>query len=431
MRNYAIGRTRLAILIAGMVLGAAPAGAATLSLQRVAGPGDIANPVHAAAPVGDTERLFMLDRASGDIKIYNRATGLVSATPFLTVAGLGDEGEQGAYALAFAPDYATSGKFYVSIGNAAGDHQVVEYTRSADPNIADPASARVVITVPHPADGAPSHYGGWIGFGPDGYLYVTTGDSNADPIDNAAQVKSNLLGSVLRIDPSTDAFPGDSQNNFSVPADNPFLGDDPADDAVWAYGLRNPFRAAFDPASGAFFIADVGEDRMEEINLGAAGANYGWPGYEGSLSFLPAELDGAPVTFPIFEYPHEAGPDGRRSITGGEFYQGPLDSLDGFYFFGDFLTGEVWSFLYDAASGTISDIIAWELALDEGVLNTLVSFARDGDGNLYILDITGGVWLVADAEIPAPAGLPLMIAGLASLWGWRRKRARALVSASR
>lgn len=410
-------------LFAALAISPGAANASTLFFERILAPEDLQYPVHAAAPAGDSERLFLLDLNNGVIKIYNRGSGVTEPTPFLTFSGHGNAGEQGAYAIAFAPDYATSGKFYVSLANTAGDLQVVEYTRSADPNIADPASARVVITVDHPDDGTAQHYGGWIGFGPDGYLYVSSGDSNGEPINGNAQNKDSRLGAILRINPNADAYPGDDLNNFTAPPDNPFVGVD-GDDAVYAYGLRNPFRAAFDPVSGALLIGDVGEDMVEEINAGAAGANYGWPGFEGSQSFMPGLLDGEPVTSPIYEYLHGSGLFEGFSVVGGEFYQGPVDALDGQYFFGD-LGGKIWSFVFDEATNTISNLVAWDIMLDAGVMNTLVSFAKDGDGNLYVLDVFGEVWLLAGAQltaIPLPASLPLFVAGIAGLAAARRRR---------
>ena len=399
--------------------------ASTLTLERVVAPGTLAQPVHATSPDGDPTRVFFVERQTGAIKIFDRTTNSVSATPFLTIGGLGNVNEQGAYGLAFAPDYDTSGKFYVSFTNANDEYQVFEYTVSGDPNIADAASARAILTIPHPADGAQAHYGGWIGFGPDGLLYVTTGDSNGDPINDNSQQRDSMLGAVLRIDPTGDDFASDPLQNYSTPGDNPFAGGDAGDDAVYAYGLRNPYKAAFDPVSGAFFIADVGEDTYEEINLGVSGANYGWPGYEGDQPFLPGLSDGEAVTDPLYQYLHGAGVFEGQSITGGEFYHGDIAELDGHYFFGDFVQGKVWSFLYDAMSGTISELFAWDLVIDAGLLNNLVSFGLDGDGNLYLLDINGSVFLVTGAnisEVPLPAAAMLMLAGLMGLGGATRRR---------
>ena len=401
--------------------------ASTLTLERVVVPGELAQPVHATSPDGDPNRVFFVERQTGSIKIFDRTTSSVVATPFLTIPGLGNVNEQGAYSLTFAPDYATSGKFYVSFTNPNDEFQVFEYTVSGDANIADAASARAILTIPHPADGAQAHYGGWIGFGPDGMLYVTTGDSNGEPINDNSQQRDSLLGAVLRIDPTGDDFGADALNNYATPGDNPFAGGDAGDDAVYAYGLRNPFKAAFDPVSGAFFISDVGEDTYEEINLGESGANYGWPGDEGDQPFMPGLSDGEPTTDPIYQYLHGAGEFEGQSITGGEFYQGPVDGLDGHYFFGDFVQGKVWSLLFDAMTGTVSQVFAWDLVIDQGVLNNLVSFGVDGDGNLYLLDFNGAVFRVAAAsvsDVPLPAAGLLMLAGLFGLGGAGLKPAR-------
>lgn len=426
-----LSHTLAAAAAAGLALSAAAgASAATLNLTRIAPGTDFINPIHGAAPPGDSSRLFILERDTGFIRIYDRASNTVLSDPFLTVTGLGsDHPEQGAMSIAFAPDYQTSGLFYVSLINEAGDHQVIEYQVSGDPNIADATSARTVITVDHPDDGELSHYGGWIGFGPnDGYLYISTGDSNGNPINDASQMTDNQLGSILRIDVGADAFPADPLNNYAAPTDNPFVGG-PGDDAVWAFGLRNPYRPAFDPLTGDLYIADVGEDLREEINIGAPGANYGWPGYEGTVPFDLGLLTGdtTNLTFPVYEYGHGGGMFEGFSVTGGGVYRGPIAELDGLYFFGDFVNQRVWSFRYDPSTGTIGELMAWSLALDGGALNNLASFAFDADGNMYLMDFfTGDIFMVAGvSDIPLPGAFIVMLAGLASLGGAARMKRAA------
>ncbi len=405
----------------------APVNAATLFLENIATGADIANPIYATAP-SDDDRLFIVDNVTGDIRIYDRTTKTLLATPFLTIPDLGSASiEEGAQSLAFAPDYATSGKFYVSYIDTLGDHRVDEYTVSGiNPNLADAGSKRTIITVDHPDDGASAHFGGWIGFSPDdGYLYVSTGDSNADPIDDVSQDINNQLGSILRIDPNLDAFPGDMNNNYGVPIDNPFVGK-AGDDAVWAFGLRNPFRPSFDEDTGALYIADVGEDHFEEINIGANGANYGWSGYEGSsvfdLSLLTGPTDN--LLFPAYEYAHGAGLFEGFSVTGGGVYRGDIVALQGKYFFGDFVTGQIWSFQLDLGTMTISDLVAWTLAIDTGVLGTIASFGFDADGNMYVMDFFGDVYLVANAisEVPIPPAFILMGFGCAAFARSMRQR---------
>jgi len=407
----------------------APASAATLFLENIATADDIANPIYATAPADD-DRLFIVDNVTGDIRIYDRTSKMLLATPFLTIPDLGTASiEEGAQSLAFAPDYQTSGKFYVSYIDTAGDHRVVEYMVSGDANIADVGSARTIITVDHPDDGASGHFGGWVGFGPDdGLLYVSTGDSNADPINDASQDINNQLGSILRIDPTADAFPGDPNNNYGVPADNPFVGKD-GDDAVWAFGLRNPFRPSFDEETGVLYIADVGEDQFEEINIGANGANYGWSGYEGSevfdLSLLTGPTDN--LLFPAYEYAHGAGIFDGYSVTGGGVYHGDIVELQGRYFFGDFVTGQIWSFILDPDNMTISDLVAWSLAIDTGALGNIASFGFDADGNMYVMDFFGDLFLVAGAisDVPIPSAFILMGFGCAAFARSMRRRRMA------
>ncbi|MEM9014804.1 MAG: PQQ-dependent sugar dehydrogenase [Pseudomonadota bacterium] len=399
-----------------------------MSLQNILSPGELSKPIYAVSPPGDSERLFIVEQDTGAIKIYDRSSGNVLADPFLTVDDLRfNHPEEGAQSIAFAPDYATSGLFYVSVVNAAGDHEVIEYSVSAgDPNIADAASARSIITIDHPDNGGNGHFGGWVDFGPDNYLYISTGDSNDDPINAVSQDRNNLLGSILRIDPRADDFASDHTKNYGVPSDNPFVGAD-GDPAIWAYGARNPFRPSFDKETGVLYIADVGEDRIEEINIGAPGANYGWPGYEGSAEFDITMLadPAGDLRFPIYEYLHGDGPFEGFSITGGGVYRGVIEELHGLYFFGDFVANTIWSFRYNPMTETISELTSWAIAAEGGVLSSVSSFAFDADGNMYVLDIlTGNMFLVTSAisDVPLPAALWLFAAGSAGMVRMRAKR---------
>src|ERR1700752_1969383 len=266
---------------------------ASIAATRVAS--GLNQPLFAAAPPGDTGRLFIVEK-TGTIKILDLNTGSVLATPFLTVP-VDPSGERGLLGLAFDPDYATNGFFYIyRTVTTPTTHNVVErYQVSGNPNVANAGSQQTVIDLDN-LSGATNHNAGWIGFGPDGDLYIATGD-NANGAN--AQTLTNLLGKILRIDVE-GGLP------YEIPSDNPFIGTPGARPEIFALGLRNPWRVSFDSASGKLFIADVGQSTIEEVNLGQKGANYGWPNAEGP-SANPA------FTNPIAFYDHSVG----HSIIGG------------------------------------------------------------------------------------------------------------------
>ena len=252
--------------------------------------------VDLAAPSGD-DRLFVVEKV-GRIRIIEN--GAVLPQPFLDITGpvLSSGSEQGLLGLAFPPDYATSGVFYVYYTSdiGGGDTAVSEYSVSTNRNVADAGSERILLTTDQPFI---NHNGGALQVGPDGYLYVALGDggSGGDPGGNG-QNKDTLLGTIVRLDPATgEAAPG-----------NPFIGKAGADE-IWAWGLRNPWRFSFDPATGDMFIADVGQGEIEEINVleaGVGGANFGWNIYEGTNCYR-SPCDGAGLSFPVHEYPHRSG----------------------------------------------------------------------------------------------------------------------------
>lgn len=343
--------------------------------------------------------------------------------------------------IAFAPDHATSGKAYLSFtvytdGDGGRDysHVVAEIRRDPDdPARFDPASARRILTVAHP--GAPmfgAHFGGAIDFGPDGMLYVTTGDSWLPREGlSVAQDPADPRGAVLRIDPSADDFPDNPLQNHAIPAGNPDFGPD-AHPAVWAIGLRNPFKARWDAETGRYFIADVGEDDWEEINLGAAGANFGWSAWEGPDALVEGLLSPAgTLTFPLYSYPHDLDdPFGGVSITGGEVYRGPIAELDGQYVFGDFTStgaGRLWSFDATSEPGAIAGLTAWSLDVAGGTpLRSFIAFGGDAQGRFYVSDLNAGLYVVtgAIAPIPLPGSLGLALGGLAALGLAARRRTR-------
>jgi glucose/arabinose dehydrogenase len=383
--------------------------------DAVAGSGDIvatriatglSQPVFATSAPGDPDRLYVVEK-SGQVRILYTADGTVNATEFLQIpaADMQSGGEQGLLGLAFHPDYVTNGRFFVFVINAAGDIEVRAYTRSAvTPDLADADSGNVILTIPHPAFS--NHNGGWIAFGPDGMLYIATGDGGGggDPANNA-QNPDVLLGKILRIDVDGDDFPGDTGRDYAIPADNPFVGTAAAPE-IWALGLRNPWRPSFDRDTGDLYIADVGQGRREEINFQPAdsdgGQNYGWVIREGTLVFDPDRPGNLPPTSPllvdpVLDYAHVSDGTGGFSVTGGYVYRGTAAGMQGLYLYADFVTDQIWSFrivegaVVDAANRTA------QFVTSGGQVDSIASFAEDGRGNLYILGIDGEVFLLTPA----------------------------------
>ncbi len=334
----------------------------------------VSQPVLVTAPPGD-DRLFIVEKG-GTIAIVE--DGSLRSTKFLNIGSLvSGGGEQGLLGMAFHPNYASNGLFYVSYTDTSGDSRVMSYSVSSDPNIADPNSASQVIWVDQ--DFA-NHNGGNIVFGEDGYLYYGLGDggSGGDP-NNRAEDPTTLLGSMLRIDIDGDDFPSDSGRNYAIPPDNPFVATSAGADEVWAYGLRNPWRFSFDEVDNLLYIADVGQDAWEEVNVvdsSAAGVNYGWDILEGTHCFEPASgCSSFGTQLPVLEYSHSVG----QSITGGFVYRGSaMPDLDGTYFYGDASSGWVRSFRF--VDGQVLDQREWP---DLGV-DGVWSFGQDAAGELYI-----------------------------------------------
>jgi len=354
--------------------------ATTIQATRVAD--GLNQPIYAGAPKGDTSRLFIVEK-EGVIKILNTTTGTVLATPFLDIQDeVSADGESGLLGLAFDPDFENNGFFYVDMINNAGDTEIRRYHISGDPNVADEASMTKVLTIDQP--NFTNHKAGWIDFGQDGFLYIATGDGGGggDPNNNGQNINT-LLGKILRIDVSADAFPADPNRFYTVPADNPFVGKNGADE-IWAFGLRNPFRNGFDSALGTLFIADVGQGEWEEIDLGAKGANYGWRIFEGPDRLFPGNPTGGTATKPIHAYNHNVG----ATVIGGYVYRGEGEGLHGQYIFADFGTGNIYS-LRKIGQKWVRTELNNKISTDFGVINNPAAFAEDGFGNLYVVDIGG------------------------------------------
>jgi glucose/arabinose dehydrogenase len=298
------------------------------------------------------------------------------------------EGEQGLLSVAFPPDYEISGRFYVAFNNKDTDIELDEFTRSeSDETVADPATRRVLLTVPHRA--ALNHNGGQLQFGPfDGFLYMSTGDGGGQPPGEAARDVNNLLGKILRIKPLPTV-----KHPYGIPRSNPFVGRDGSDE-IFAYGLRNPWRFSFDGRRPV--VADVGRRDREEINFlrtgDVTGVNFGWPQYEGDIVFDDTRPGPDPATFPMFTYDHSGG---RCAIIGGYVVHDPnLPRLAGRYVYRDACTGEVRSF--------IAHVTAQEAVHDRAsglVLPGVSGFGRGASNEIYLTQIGGSVWRLVP---PAP-----------------------------
>ncbi len=326
------------------------------------------------APPGDS-RLFVVEQSG---RIWIVRDGTLVATPFLDIRSLtSTDGERGLLGLAFHPAYATNGRFFVNYTNTGGDTRVVEYGVGTDPDLADPASAAELLAFEQPFS---NHNGGDLAFGPDGTLYVATGDGGSanDPQGNGQSVRT-LLGGLLRLDVST---PGEA----TIPSGNPFSGR-PADgrEELWAWGLRNPWRISFDHASGLLFIADVGQGAWEEVNVARAdeaALNYGWSVMEGPECRGGGSCDRSGLTEPTLAYAHPEG----CSIIGGAVYRGGrIPSALGHYFYSDLCSRFLRLFRYE--NGTAADARSWELTAPAQVS----SMGQDAAGELYLLTVDGRV----------------------------------------
>ncbi len=348
----------------------------SLKLQTVAS--NLSSPVLLTSPPGDQTRLFVVEQG-GTIRILDRATGNVLST-FLTVTGITSGGERGLLGLAIDPNYNANGRFYVDYTDANGVITIARFVvSSTNPNVADPNSQVILISIPHPTFA--NHNGGMLAFGPDGCLYAAVGDggSSGDPSNNAQNLRSRL-GKILRIDPTT---PGTACTSGTV---NPFVLSG-GDQLVWSYGLRNPWRFSFDGAD--LYIGDVGQEAREEINVSQGpnagrGLNYGWRLMEGSACFNPSvNCNNGTLTLPILEYPHD---NGACSVTGGYVYRGTaIPVIQGTYFYADFCAGFVRSFRFN--NGSALEQTEWPLLAS----SSITSFGQDGLGELYILTRGGTV----------------------------------------
>ncbi|MEE8575663.1 MAG: PQQ-dependent sugar dehydrogenase [candidate division Zixibacteria bacterium] len=349
----------------------------TLSLQEVATGLD--SPIYVTSAPHDSVRLFIVERG-GKVRILK--DGSVIARPFLDISDrVATGGERGLLGIAFHPDFPDSPYVYTNyvsrVSNSDTTH-LSRFTVSSDPDSADAATELRLLDI---FQFASNHNGGMIAFGPDEYLYVGMGDGGGsnDPQETGQDGK-RLLGKMLRIDVNGSPF--------AVPASNPFVSDTSVLDEIWAIGLRNPWRWSFDRVTGDLWIADVGQGQLEEIDFQSSasdgGENYGWSITEGTDCFDPQiGCDFSGISLPFYEYAHGSG---RCSITGGFVYRGcAIPDLDGWYFYGDYCTGEIWR-LKRNSNGTVDGpVMLFEVANFQ-----LVSFGEDYYGALYVILMNDG-----------------------------------------
>lgn len=347
------------------------------------------------APDG-TRRVFGVSQL-GRIFVADGVTAAGSWRLWLDLStgkGLESGGEKGLLGLAFAPDFATSGRFYVNYTRRQnGQLQTVISRFVVTPPLTGSPSAgseQILLTVDQPYD---NHNGGQLAFGPDGSLYIGLGDGGAggDPQGNGQKL-GTLLGKILRLDVGT------ADASYRIPADNPFVGQAGRRGEIWAYGLRNPWRFSFDPKDGALWAADVGQNAVEEVDLIERGKNYGWSIMEGDRCFSPSSgCDRTGLTLPAFAYPQTEG----KSVTGGFVYRGAaMPELAGTYLFGDYVSGTIWGL-----RRTFDGSFARTRLADSG--KALSGFGLDADGEIYALDYrSGGVFrLERAAALPTAAAM--------------------------
>jgi glucose/arabinose dehydrogenase len=335
----------------------------------------LTSPVFLTQPLNDG-RIFVVEQA-GTIRVIRN--GALQVTPFLNITGkVSSGGERGLLSIAFHPQYATNHFFYVyynaqaSGALATGDIVVERYTTmTTNPEIADPASAKLIITTPHSLQ--TNHNGGLVSFGLDGMLYAGFGDGGGggDPY-HTAQDPNALLGSLLRLDVSGDPY--------AVPPSNPYVGQANKRGEIWAKGLRNPWRYAFDATTGLLYIADVGQNAHEEVDVvpaSQAGVNYGWSIMEGSSCYNAASCTQTGLTLPLIDYATHV--NGTCAITGGHVYRGSaIPAIQGHYFYSDYCAGFLRSFRYE--NGVAVDQKDWGLTM-----SSVASFGVDIAGELYVV----------------------------------------------
>lgn len=342
----------------------------------------------AVTHAGDgTGTLYVVERA-GRIRVLG-SDGTLAGEPLLDIRDRVDtQGERGLHYVVFHPDFAANGRFFVHWTNGSNRSFIQEYTAQGEGAVPRD-SARDILTIDHPDW---NHKGGWMGFGPDGMLYIAVGDGGGstpgDPFGNG-QKRTDLMGNILRIDV-------DGEPPYAIPADNPYAGAGQGrQPEIWAHGLRNPWRASFDPETGALWIGDVGQDTSEEINVipaGEGGLNFGWSDMEGTRCHNAPECDPTDYVLPVTTYTTR---DEGCAITGGYVYRGTANPvLAGGYLFTDYCSGEIWGL--DAATGLDTGQAEYSRLLRTDHLG--VSMGEDEAGELYLVDFGGGIYRITATE---------------------------------
>jgi glucose/arabinose dehydrogenase len=361
-----------------------------VSLSPVIGTG-LSSPIELVNAGDGTNRLFVVQQG-GTIRAYDASFNLLSV--FVTVSNVNFSGERGLLSMVFHPLYSTNGLFFVYYVNNGGDLELARYKVSGNPNIADPASKVILITIPHPGNN--NHNGGELHFGNDGYLYLSTGDGGgAGDVPNNAQNTSSLLGKILRFDVNTSATPP----FYTVPATNPFGNE------VYALGLRNPFRWSFDRLTNDMWIGDVGQNSFEELNFRAAGAapgtNYGWRCYEASN---PNNTGGCATidnyTFPVYSYPTQS----PASIVGGVVYRGATyPALQGYNLSADFYSGNLYKTKFMGSGG-------WVTTTQAQAVTGIAHFGEAENGEIYAVSLIANTI----SQVQVTGALPVVLSKFAA-----------------
>jgi len=343
-------------------------------------------PVGLHSPKDGTNRLFVVEQP-GTIRVFSNSASITSSSVFLDISSrVVYGGEQGLLGLAFHPNYTSNGYFYVDyVANNPLRTVISRFTASpSNLNQAQTNSEFILLEINQPFS---NHKGGQLAFGGDGYLYIGMGDggSAGDPLGNG-QNRAALLGKILRIDVNTPS----AGRNYTIPADNPFKGNTLGyKEEIYAYGFRNPWRFSFDPPTGRLWVGDVGQDRMEEIDLAEKGKNYGWNIMEGTLTYAGGNQTG--LELPLWEYDHSQG----NAIIGGYVYHGSaLPQLSGAYVYGDYGSGRIWALTLNSTGGAAANTLLTDSPL------AISSFGVDANGEIYICAFDGKIYKFNQTVIP-------------------------------